>query len=197
MALAPTLRIAIIQGRFPIVDPKTGIASADFIDALNMAFQNTQTVVNNQGDLLASIAAANAAAAAANTAAATAQTASNTVTAASSLANSGTTGLTITATDAGASATITMSAHTRNYGNGTNVAVNGGALTGLAYSTVYYISYIQASRAGGAVTYTASTNPDSLRQNGDTHSIGAVTTPAALGPAADGKEWIGPGGVLL
>jgi hypothetical protein len=197
MALAPTLRIAILQARFPIVDPKTGIPTSDFIDALNKAFQNTETVVNNQGDLLAAIASANAAAAAANTAAATAQTAAEDVTASSSLANSGTSGLSLTATDAGASATIAISGHTRNYGDGTSVAVAGGSLTGLGYSTDYYVHYVQPSRAGGAVTYLASTNPDDLLQIGDNHSIGAITTPAAAGSPNDGLAWIGPGGIDL
>ena len=74
MAIAPTLRIATLQGRFPIVDPATGIPTRDFIDALNMAFENTETVVNNQGALLAAIALVNAAVVTAQAAAVVAQT---------------------------------------------------------------------------------------------------------------------------
>jgi hypothetical protein len=137
--------------------------------------------------------AANAAAEAANTAAETAQTAADNVEASSALANSYTTGLTITATDAGSNVTITISAHTRVYGDGTSVAVSGGSLTALAYSTAYYVFYDQASRAGGAVTYQSST---SIQGNGtapDRHFVGAVTTPAALGGPVGGNPVRPPG----
>lgn len=87
MALAPTLRIAILQGRFPIVDPKTGIPTTDFIDALNMALQNTETIVNNQGDLLNATLAAQAAADAADAAASAAASAAATASTAAATAN--------------------------------------------------------------------------------------------------------------
>ena len=144
--------------------------------------------------------AANLAATAASTAAATATTAAGVAQAAAidagadaSLASSGASGLTMSATDAGASATITISAHTRVYGNGTSVAVSGGSVTGLSYSTGYYIYYVQASRLGGAVTYQATTNSALAAQTGDTHSLGAVTTPAAAGAPIDGNINLPPG----
>jgi hypothetical protein len=144
--------------------------------------------------------AANAAAAAAETAAGNAQTAADNAQnaaegagAASSLATSGVSGLTMTATDAGANATITISAHTRIYGDGTSVAVSGGSITGLAYTTGYYVYYVQPSRAGGAVTYQATTNLATAAQTGDTHSLGAVTTPAAAGGPIGGNNNLPPG----
>lgn len=139
---------------------------------------------------------ATTAAATANTAASTAQTAAEGASEASSLATSGTSGLTITATDAGASATITISAHTRVYGDGTSVAVSGGAVAGLAYSTVFYVYYDQASRAGGAVTYLATTSQATAAQTGDRHSLGAVTTPAAAAGPVTGAPNLPPGVVL-
>lgn len=141
----------------------------------------------------AAAASANAAAAAADAAAIAAQNSADTVQAESSLANSYTTGLTITATDAGANVTIAMSAHARIYGDGTSVAVSAGNVTGLAYSTSYWIFYDQASRAGGAVTYQAST---SIQGNGtapDRHFIGAVLTPAAAAPPNNGNPVRPPG----
>ena len=141
----------------------------------------------------AAAAAADAAAAAAQTAADTANTAAVTVAADSSLASSGVSGLTMTATDAGANATLTISAHTRIYGDGTSVSVSGGTVTGLAYSTGFFVYYDQASRAGGAVTYQATTSAATAAQTGDRHSLGAVTTPAAAGPPNDGNVNLPPG----
>ena len=103
---------------------------------------------------------ANAAAATATTAAATAQTSATTantaataVTKQSNIASSYVTGCTITATDAGANVTVTVSAHTRVYADGTSVAVNAGSITAIAYSTKFYIYYDQVSRLGGAVDW--------------------------------------------
>jgi hypothetical protein len=142
---------------------------------------------------------ATAAAAAANTAATNAQTTADDITASSSLANSYVTGTPpiVSAIDAGADATITIAAHTRHYpqpdGSTVDVAVTGGSLTGLAYSTFYYIYYDDASRTGGAVTYHATTSADTAAQLGDRHTVGAVTTPAAAGPPEDGGFTRPPG----
>jgi len=66
-------------------------------------------------------------------------------------------------------------------------------VTGLSYSTTYYIYYLDASRAGGAVTYQASTDPADAVQSGNVHSAGAVETPAALGAPLDGVPWYASG----
>jgi hypothetical protein len=139
---------------------------------------------------------ANTAAATANAAATGAIIAADEAASASSLATSGSSGLTMTATDAGSNATITISAHTRNYGDGTSVSVNAGTVTTLAYSTDYYVYYDQASRAGGAVSYQATTSQATAAQTGDRHSLGAVSTPAALGGPIDGNINLPPGVVL-
>lgn len=105
-----------------------------------------------------------------------------------SIVNSGTTGLTMTATDAGTSVTVSISAHNRMYGDGTSVAVNGGSITGLPYSSSVRVYYDQASRAGGAVTYQFTVDPAAPPiQSGDRHSVGAVATPAALAAAVAGR----------
>lgn len=144
----------------------------------------------------AAAAAADAAAAAADAAALAAQGTADQVLAESSLANSYTSGLTITATDAGASVTVSFSAHTRIYGDGTSVAVNAGSIPTLGYSISYWFGYIDAARTGGAVTYTASTSVQGNGTSANYHFVGAVTTPAAAAPPEDGIPVLPPGGVL-
>ena len=123
-----------------------------------------------------------------------AQGAADGVNAASALANSYVTGLTITATDAGASVTVNISGHTRVYGDGTSVAVTGGTLLGQPHSTIIYVYYDQASRAGGAVPYVATTNIDDVAQLNDRHSVASVETPAAAAPPNNGGGVRPPGG---
>lgn len=153
---------------------------------------------------VAAITAAQAAADAANAAAAAAQTAADDVQAAAdnivegdSLAKSFVSGATIAANDAGASATATISAHTRHYpqpdGSTIDVAVNGGSVTGLAYSTAYFIYYDDAARAGGAVTYQATTSDTTAAQLGDRHVVGRVVTPAAAAAPTGGVYTRPPG----
>lgn len=141
----------------------------------------------------AAAASASTDAAAADAAATTAQTSADGANSVAALTASGVTGLTITATDAGANVTVTLSAHTRVYGDGTTVSVNGGSVTALSYSTLYYIYYDQASRAGGAVTYAATTSETTAAQVGDRHLVGSVMTPAAAAPPTDGDYVRAPG----
>jgi hypothetical protein len=152
-----------------------------------------EQLMNNFIDVAEAVIAANTAAATANAAADTALAVADTVTVDSAISNSSVTGLTVGANDAGASATITISAHTRVYGDGTSVAVNAGSVTGLAYSTSYWVIYNDPTRAGGAVVYTAST---SVQGNGiptGQHFVGAVTTPAAAAPPTTGNPVRPPG----
>lgn len=141
----------------------------------------------------AAAAAANTAAAAANTSATTANNAANSSIATTALQSSYPTGLTITATDAGANVTVTISAHNRTYPPSTTVAVNSGSLTGLAYSTTYYIYYDDATRAGGAVTYAYTTTAATAAQTGNRHLVGSVLTPAAAAAPVNGKKVLPPG----
>lgn len=186
--------------RFERVANADGTVTDQFQAKWQSVMENIEESVNavidaqNAADAAnAAAAAADAAAAAAQTAADTANTAAETAAADSSLASSGVSGLTMTATDAGADATITISAHTRIYGDGTSVAVSGGTVTGLAYSTGFFVYYDQASRAGGAVTYQATTSAATAAQTGDRHSLGAVTTPAGGAGPIDGNVNLPPG----
>lgn len=167
-------------------------------ELLNANFADIETLIAGLATAVAAVTAAQAAATAAQTsadaAAADAATAQADATAsadATALANSYVDGATITATDAGADVTVTISAHTRYYpqpgGATTSVAVSGGAVTGQPYSTFLYIYYDDPARAGGAVTYLATTNSLTAAQTGDRHLVGSVTTPAALAAPTSGK----------
>lgn len=168
-----------------------------FAEAIEGAITSVEEALQNVIDLNDLITDANTAIAAANAAADAAQDTATAITDASALANSFPTGATISATDAGANATITISAHTRRYvnpdGTFTDVAVNGGSLTGLAYSTFFYVYYDDAARAGGAVTYLSTTSSTTATQAGDRHVVGAVLTPAALDPDVTGTTVKGRG----
>lgn len=198
MTLAP-IKLSNLQQSSPIVEPNTGRPTTVLLNFINGTIRELKRSIGGIQDALNAADAANTAAAAANTAAASASAAAADSAAAASLANSYPTGLTISATDAGASATITISAHTRNYpqADGSNVAVSvsGGSLTGLAYSIDYWVYYDDPTRAGGAVTYHSTTTQATSAQIGDRHAVGAVTTPAAAGGPVSGKYLKAPGTV--
>jgi hypothetical protein len=166
-------------------------------ELLNANFTDIETtlalVVAAQAAATAAQVSADAAAADAATASASAQAAADQT----ALANSYVSGATITGTDAGADVTISISAHTRYYpqsdGTTTSVAVNAGSITGQAYSTFYYIYYDDAARAGGAVTYLATTSDVTAAQTGDRHTVGSVTTPAAAAAPSGGSPIRPPG----
>lgn len=190
-----TLRLTRLGISDRIVNPD-GTPTQQFVRLYNKAMENIETAVNgletaltniiDLNDLITEVETATTAAQAAADAANAAADASADATA---LQNSWVSGLTLTATDAGANVTITISAHTRNYADGTSVSVSGGSLTGRAYSTTYFIYYDQASRAGGAVSYQSTTTESTAAQVGDRHAVGRVLTPAALGGPESG---VGP-----
>ena len=199
MAIPPIVLDRLLP--FERIATDSGTATGDFQAKWQRVMEEIETAVNavidaqNAADAAnAAAAAADAAAVAAQSAADNAQTAADDAAAATAIANSYVTGVTITATDAGTDATISISAHTRYYADGTNVSVNLGSVTGLAYSTLYYIYYDQASRAGGAVTYQATTSEATAAQVGDRHTVGSVTTPAAAAPDNTG-DFVYPPGV--
>ncbi len=83
----------------------------------------------------------------------------------------------LTATDAGASATVSVAAFTLYTSQG-NISYNAGSITGLTHATTYYI-YADDDYAGGTVTYSASTTQTDLVANVNRLFVGNVTTPAA------------------
>lgn len=98
----------------------------------------------------------------------------------------------LTATDAGATASINVASHNVQFGFG-SVAYNSGSVTGLAFSTVYYVYTSDPTYAGGAVTYLATTNANNVTANDGYYYLGKVTTPAD-GGGDTGGGWGGGGG---
>lgn len=99
-------------------------------------------------------------------------------------------GVLLTASDAGSSATITVSAHSWDYpGENADVARAGGAITGLSYSTAYHVYFDDSTLAAAAPTYHTATNQaDALNSTAHPyrHYLGSVTTPASGGGPVDG-----------
>lgn len=115
-------------------------------------------------------------------AAADAQAAADQIANASALADSYVEGCTITSH--AAAGTITISAHTRRYADGTSVSVNSGTLSSISYDIDAYIFYDQPSRAGGAVTYAYTTTPgDAVYSvaHPNRHYVGSVHTALSSG----------------
>lgn len=89
-------------------------------------------------------------------------------------------GASLTASDAGTTASIAVGAHTRRYAD-KEVSVNSGNVTGLSFATGYHVYYDDENRLGGAVTYAASTTASTAQPsttNPGRHYVGFVTTPA-------------------
>jgi len=105
-------------------------------------------------------------------------------------------GTILSAADAGTDATITIADHTRKYGDASQVAVTGADIPALAYSTKYYIYYDDETRAGGAVSFQATTNANTALPNKvkGRHYCGNITTPASGGTATNGGTTAPAGG---
>jgi hypothetical protein len=81
--------------------------------------------------------------------------------------------------------TITISAHTRVYGDGTSVSVNGGSVSGWPQGQFVQIYYDDAGRAGGAVAYQGTT--EVIAQAGARHIVGGVPIPLSGEPPVEGE----------
>ncbi len=100
----------------------------------------------------------------------------------------------LTATDAGSDATVNIAAHTNFLGDGTGVAYNSGSITGLAFSTIFFIFADDPTFAGGAVTYVATTAPEDLGKALGRYYVGSLTTPADGAGDTGGSGGGGGGG---
>jgi len=189
-----------------LVDPTTGNGTAVFVRFLNDAIQNIVSALNadssqivditnalNQAGI--AIATADAAAASANAAAAAATAA----TADAALTNSYVSPANILTAEIdpadATKAAIIVANHTRYYGDGTSVAVDGATISGLALSTLYYVVYQDASRAGGAVVYQTTTSVSAAGQSGAQHLVGSITTPASGATVPTSGGVVSPPGV--
>lgn len=95
----------------------------------------------------------------------------------------------ITAEDAGASVTVTVASHILQRKSGA-VSYNSGTITGLSYSSTYYIYTDDPTFAGGSVTYLSTTDKADIVGAIGRYFVGEVLTPAAAEPSRSG----GPGG---
>lgn len=101
--------------------------------------------------------------------------------------------LSLTAADVGSDTTVTIAAHNIHY-DGNTLAYNSGTITGLDFSTKYFIYTDDAAKAGGAVTYIASTASTDMVASTSRYYIGAVTTPADAAGDTSGGGGGGAGG---
>lgn len=177
--------IAALQAQQATLISDLADAVADIAAAQAAADAAQTTADSAQSDANAAQTTANSAQSTANTA----NTTANTVKRDDSISTSWTSpGEILSASDAGSSATITIAAHTRKYTDVTSKSVNGGSVTGLAYSTTYTVYYDQVGRTGGSVTYHATTDPNIGLANAAAgrHFCGKITTPASGGTATSG-----------
>jgi hypothetical protein len=170
----------------------------------DQAMGNIEKAVNEVlaiPEIQTAIDAANAAAASANAAAAVAQNTADNQASELSLVSSyidpdSFTGDLISFSSTGS---VTVKTHTRIYGNSTlnpSVSVTGStfSVTGTAGGDIIRVYYSDPLRAGGAVTYITTVDPDSpLAQSGDTHSVGAGSVP---GTGTNPGQYIKPPGYI-
>lgn len=152
------------------------------MEAIEAAFEDQQGQITDLSNIIARLEATEAQAAAAQAqAAATAST--------DALAKSYPSPSTILT--AASDGTVSITAHTRVYGDGTSVAVNGGSVTGFASGAFVQVYYDDAGRAGGAVAYQGTL--DVIAQTGARHIVGGVAIPLAGEAPYDGFPPFPPG----
>jgi hypothetical protein len=81
------------------------------------------------------------------------------------------------------SATISIAAHTLQYGFGL-VSYNAGTIVGLLPSTNYFVYASDPDYEGGAVTYLATTNRQNVTANNGRYFVGAIETAISANTAA-------------
>jgi hypothetical protein len=84
--------------------------------------------------------------------------------------------LALSATAGASTATITIAAHTNQYGFG-QTSYSSGSITGLSTNTLYYVYADDPNYSGGAVSYIATTNPQTVTAANGRYYVGSITTP--------------------
>ena len=102
----------------------------------------------------------------------------------------------LTAADVGATATISVAAHNIVYDVGT-VAYNSGSVTGLGFSTLFYVYADDPTKAGGAVTYLSTATATDIATDVGRYYVGSITTPADGAGGTSGLPGGGGGGTWL
>ena len=193
-----TLRLTRLDAGLLIANPD-GTPSQQFLRQINKAFQEIENEVG-------ALAAAQAAQTAATTAQAAATTAQSTATAAARetarINSYPSPSAVLSAADVGSDCTVTVANHTRVYPvqgdiDVADLAVTGGTVTGLSFSTVYYIYYDDTTLADTTPTYQATTSSATAAAGAAAgrHFVGSVTTPADGGGDTSGGGYQAPGGI--
>ncbi len=99
----------------------------------------------------------------------------------------------LTAADVGSDTTITIAAHNVLY-DAVTLAYNSGTITGLGFSTKYFVYVDDPTKAGGAVTYLSTTTQSTSVANIGRYYVGAITTPSDGGGGTGGSPGGGGGG---
>lgn len=107
----------------------------------------------------------------------------------------------LTASDAGSTATISIAAHTRVYPvqgsiDVPDLSVGSGSITGLSFSTKYYVYYDDTTLADTTPSYLATTTASTAQVGAAAgrHLVGVITTPADGGSGTSGEGPLPPGG---
>lgn len=190
------LNLMKLAANRPIVDILTGYPTTEFVRLENDREKNETTILNALIEAVNNITSANDSASSASASVTSIQTTLNLIVRENSLVHSfpqPSNIITAAISSDPTKATITIAGHTRVYGDGSSKTVSGGAISGLSLSTVYYISYVDAFRAGGTVSYTVSTDQFASVQGHDRHSVGVIVTPALGGGPTNGKATMPPG----
>ena len=175
-----TLRLGRFRADLQLIR-NGGLPSASFIRTLNDAFAQIEAAFN--GSALAQQTAEDAAHEAARI---------NSYTVPTSV---------LSASDAGSNATITISGHLRVYPvqgsiDLADLTVAGGSLTGLSYSTGYYVYYDDTTLEDATPAYAATTSAATAQVGAAAgrHFVGFITTPASGGGGTSGTGGSPPGG---
>lgn len=185
-----TLRLTRLDALVGIVDQQ-GRPSPQFHRLDQSMKEAIESAFADLEEQVAAIAAAQSAASAAS-AAATAARREDART--SSYPSSGSI---LSAADVGASATITVAAHTRIYPGAdiADVAIAGGTVAGLGFSTAYFVYYDDTTLASTTPTFQATTTAATAQVGAapGRHFVGPITTPADGGGGTTGSGGQPPG----
>jgi hypothetical protein len=94
----------------------------------------------------------------------------------------------LSATDAGATATVSVAAFTQRIQGFGDKSINSGSVTGLSFSTPYFIYYDDLTFDGGAVTYAAATTKETAINGAGRFFVGSILTPADGGADTVGQN---------
>ena len=94
----------------------------------------------------------------------------------------------LSATDAGGSATISVAAWVNRTSSKGDISYASGSVTGLSFSTLYFVYTDDGKLQGGVATYNATTTKVTAINGTGRFFIGSIITPASGGPQTSGNN---------